>query len=121
MKQHITIEQLNELSEKGKERLQYWYAASKYPKTVKVKLPEGFTITTYKEELWKRKKLPLLSIGQMIEFLEEKHELRRSHWENTKFIKPSSTTQISWTHESSINSHDICDNLWESAKEELEK
>jgi len=53
MKQHITIDQLNELSEKGTSRLIHWVEDHGYANG-------GWT------------KAGLLSIGQMIEFLGEK-------------------------------------------------
>lgn len=67
MKQHITTEQLNELSEKGKGKLREW---------------------------WKPKvgDLPLLSIGQMIEFLDEqidKHNQKVDENDEGEYIEYS--------------------------------
>ena len=71
MKQHITPKQLNELSEKGRERLRKWayyegqrsrgcdlFTDGKYANTI-----QGSTNFDVD------KHYPLLSIGQMIEFL----------------------------------------------------
>lgn len=60
MKQHITIEQLNELSDKGKERLRKWVKDNGYYNESADKLSKkmGF-----------RSDGTLLSIGQMIELL----------------------------------------------------
>ena len=57
MKQHITTKQLDELSEKGKKKLRKWW---------KPKEEE------YIAHAWDGiQDLPLLSIGQMIEFLDD--------------------------------------------------
>ena len=58
MKLHINQEQLNELSEKGKQGLIEWWADKNF---------QGiYGDKTHRE---KTRTLPLLSIGQMIEFL----------------------------------------------------
>lgn len=83
MKQHVTIDQLNGLSEKGKQRLREWWR----PGQGDIVSVHGITMSTdlpsvdgkyHKEYGWytstssgTEKALPLLSIGQLIEFLEE--------------------------------------------------
>jgi hypothetical protein len=157
MKQHITIDQLNELSEKGKERLREWWKPevgdwfiTRYSSLYYIygrpddndedygepqlltrqetdsgyygwdlgdtfpneeSQESGYSYTGDQKargiEILKDA-LPLLSIGQMIEFLEEHKFLRKSHWENTD----SNATEVAWIH-------NICDNLWEAVKEVL--
>lgn len=100
MKQHITIEQLNELSLKGKRKL--------FERMLRTKNFEA-------NLLWVES--PLLTIGQMIEFLSDKHD-------NFTIGKISS-----WYIDLDISdgSHDVydvmelCDALWEAVKEELNK
>lgn len=70
MKQHITINDLNTLSEEGKKRLRaYWK-----PKEYDLYYSESYSgePIVYEERIgleYKGEQLPLLSIGQMIEFL----------------------------------------------------
>ena len=54
MKQTITVKQLNELSEKGKEKLEEWMRRKKYYIHARINL--------------------LMSIGQMIEFLDSEQD-----------------------------------------------
>lgn len=102
MKQHITIEQLNELSEKAKKKLgKKWVLqeGDKYGGYWTVDgLREGIMQMDDDGELcpqggvWL---LPLLSIGQMIEFL-------GNGW---------------WTKVNSLGEiNDLCDALWEAVK-----
>ncbi len=68
MKQHITPKQLNELSKKGVKRLFNWLTKKGYHDGLRFLLndeAEGMRVAL--------KKLPPLSIGQMIEFL-QKHK-----------------------------------------------
>jgi len=81
------------------------------------KLGENFPPLEYKDDevVLKRAEevgkdaLPLLSIGQMIEFLEEKHELEEDDFGQTCI--PNGEGKI----------NDICDSLWQAVKEILEK
>ena len=93
MKQHITPKQLNELSEKGKERLRKLAWDSPYEVT---------------EE--NKNGLPLLSIGQMIEFLREKTTI-------TIYME----TLIIGVNEAKIEYKELSDALWKACKEVLEK
>ena len=72
MKQHITTKQLEELSDKGIEKLQKWWVAKEGDKFRNV-LDEEYVVTkeTHAYMIGKKFKngYPLLSIGQMIEFL----------------------------------------------------
>ena len=100
MKQHITVEQLNQLSEKGKEKLREWWEKDIVEVDESKKQPEMICFG-YKD-------LPLLSIGQMIEFLIENNKL-----EGEEYGRPALPTY----------NHDwekyICDDLWEAVKEAL--
>ena len=67
MKQHITPEQLNELSDKSKDKLRKWWK----PEVGDINQDGHAYVVSHKSELFKKTKdLPLLSIGQMIEFLD---------------------------------------------------
>ncbi len=97
MKQRISAEQLNELSDKGKEKLRVWWKPKWHDifvwtdKAVKdkrlsvtkkdLKEPRNMLWTNYSEEspeLFRDRNdgniLPLLSIGQLIEFLDDKRD-----------------------------------------------
>ncbi|HEC65799.1 MAG TPA: hypothetical protein ENI23_10915 [bacterium] len=63
--------------------------------------------------------LPLLSIGQMIEFLDENKELTTEYIAKSGLLTPSnidSFKKISWKPNT-----ELCDSLWEAVKEVLEK
>lgn len=102
MKQNITIEQINELSEKGKERLITWLYAHDYEDQI-------FNIPTCGEEnCCMESVIEELSIGQMIEFLEE-----HNYWSIGKGVVPLSL--------SGNNIEKISDALWEAVKYILEE
>lgn len=110
MKQHITVEQLNELSKKGKGNLGHWFYQ-------KQDLSHG-----------EDPKNLLLSIGQMIEFLDEyfSKEKRdfdiRIHSAGTAWKYPGQRlvdlSIITYEIEDEV---ELCDALWEACKEVLEK
>lgn len=107
MKQHITIKQLNELSDKGKERLRKWWKpqfgdfAMENEGWHEITLGglQAFDLERQAEE--RRNCHPLLSIGQMIEFLTD-HDFKEQ-W--LMFSRPE----------------ELCDDLWEVVWEVLEK
>ena len=125
MKQHITVEQLNELSEKSKEKLWDWCLeigriGTEYKKEHKdCPSPHTGDCVTYV--------LPLLSIGQMIEFLDEHTNLRITKY----IITPNEIDkQDLWEIETRVSpvfkyndlytrSEKLCDALWEAVKEVL--
>lgn len=120
MKQNITIDQLNELSKKGKERLRRWwkpqYGDQYFPSLNFIDL-YGWCLDPKGEEKQlkhlKKKHYPLLSIGQMIEFLVENYptgDLAIEIYLGEMFIKATR-----------FDTKDICDALWEAVKEILEK
>jgi len=117
MKQHITIEQLNELDRKQRRKLELWCFTHGYFTRYNVpgeptRFSDTKTFTSYVIDPME------LSIGQMIEFLDEQERCDwvldgRSgyielHW------KDHSHTIIQWDKE-------LCDALWEAVKEVLEK
>lgn len=97
MKQNITIEQLNELSEKQRRNLdKYMSLKSESLYIVESLKKEGETTYTYRE--------PLLSIGQMIEFL----GLNTLHG-------------LMCEEQGGPIEGELCDALWNAVKEVLEK
>lgn len=92
MKQHITPEQSDELSIEAHRKLAEWRRKNGYSND--------------------RAELPLLTIGQMIEFLDEDNR-----WEMTEY-KPfkhgTGYKDIPWD-----NKQELCDALWEAVKEVL--
>lgn len=157
MKQHITTDQLNELSDKGEERLREWWRKNHNPGDMIYSFEEisdenryspihfymfpddhkdidtatiksgfygagGFrenevihSSIRFRNETW----IPLLSIGQMIEFLHDsKFYSSKSYIDN--FFNFNNTiecdkVQIGWYGE------ELCDALWEAVREVLEK
>ena len=108
MKQYITVEQLDELSEEGKEQLRKWWKPKQWDRKVSNDFDGPFLVRRdmetraevgYETKHW----LPLLSIGQMIEFLDDHEAL---------------ITIV--TNPSRGNKDRLCDNLWENVKEVLE-
>ena len=99
MKQQITDKQLNELSEKGAIKLREW-SHSKYANDDK-----DYPNWNNFDKENKYGLLPLLSIGQMIEFLDENRDLE---------IEAGFEKGILWW-----KSEELCDALWEDTKEAL--
>jgi len=109
MKQHITTEQLDfELNDKGKAKLRSWW---------KPKIGDLY--------IWhdgdKTPKYPLLSIGQMIEFLKEQgsfgmEEVEKSNGTNIKTIWELDSIN-EWIHIG--EKEELCDSLWEAVKDVL--
>lgn len=142
MKQHITPEQLNELSEKGRERLRAWWqpvegdlicvlkSNSAYEEKGEYFLFEdkdtncglfiNYTNETFYPGATSIKELvshlPLLSIGQMIEFLAD-HELPKFSFDGGNAVM--------WTgmdrrrKERFESAYTLCDLLWSAVKELL--
>jgi spore coat polysaccharide biosynthesis protein SpsF (cytidylyltransferase family) len=107
MKQHITSKDLNQLSEKGKEKLKMWYFNR-----------EGYMLTReqqevafkYEKEL-KRTYLPVesdINIGTMIEFLDDNTDLEAENNSREK--------EITWK-----KNEELADALWSACKEFLDE
>ena len=117
MKQHITVQDLNDLSEKGKERLREWwdkkYKHRDAPHSYQSEDP--YVGVEYGEQ-------PILSIGQMIEFLDKN---RKRDWaiyfgKNLAFVQSDNgVTLLGKTPEN--RKGDLCNGLWAAVKEVLEK
>ena len=144
MKQHITTKQLNELSEKGKKRLRKWWkpwAGDNFTITThsiwvsKICLFEEdgyiFHWLEYSEKSLGNMRfikekventLPLLSIGQLIEFLDEHSGEDIANY-SEKAVDVH-TVGEPWHHWFTIHwdqGQELCDALWEAVKETLEK
>jgi len=123
MKQYITREQLDELSEGGKERLLDWWQYSS----------GGFVVdylggcgdSDHCESIvssFADIEGNLLSIGQMIEFLFDNDYGPQIHSNDTAFywtVEPEKKLDC-WKKDKYENS-ELCDALWEAVKEILEK
>lgn len=107
MKQHITFSQLKELSNKAIDRLDIWYhdECEHVCHEVETDLP--------------RHPLPLLSIGQMIEFLDDANSVGYS--DEAGFIYLESTKEWGVTTSATYYKTELCDALWEAVKEILEE
>jgi hypothetical protein len=140
MKQHITVDQLNELSDKAKEKLRGWWKPEEFD-LVLVRMDSVKEnrhvdhIFTYSElsqvkkpEYIKKDNLPLPSIGQMIEFLDDHDFLHDGTFENgtiNKFEKFNSNLSgkgefIGWGVMYEDSKPELCDALWEAVKQVLE-
>ena len=121
MKQHITVEQFDELGNKQRQLLRDWwrprpgdhaYFEGRYKVMIEADTPFVGTSGV--------KYYPILSIGQMIEFLSDKgnnfwisYNRNPMLWSYTKGKTPHPEDQNTVP--------EICDALWEAVKEELEK
>ena len=129
MKQHITPKQLNELSEKGKKRLRKWW------KPIDGDLYARFSnnmiwpmLAHGVAKLKKENNLPLLSIGQMIEFLIVKNplavilidgDLYTEVAPNGAAIDDGLITDDD--SEKIFKKENTCNALWEAVKDVLDK
>lgn len=112
MKQHITIEQLNELSPKAKEKLRQWLGdPRKLATRENPNEEEKMILDNYLD-------LPLLSIGLMIEFLDE-HDY---NWHDDAFTDDGGVGDDNW-EEFWVRRKDreLCDALFEAVKQVLEE
>ena len=105
MKQNIKLEQFNELSEKGKKKLIKWRDDKRYFHFEADNISgEGYGSTIDD---------PLLSIGQLIEFLDENEAITKHGTVGKKGVIANGEV-IYWNGE-------LADELWEKCKEVLEK
>jgi hypothetical protein len=123
MKQRITIEQLNELTNEQKEKLRNWWWGSnpgmsdvyvvkhKYDDITRYEGPHLLAVrNNFSEDYHKGEAIPLLSIGQMFEFHKIYADSVGRIEEDLMFI--SSDIEI-W------RIVDLCDLLWEELKRVL--
>lgn len=126
MKQHITLKQLYEVNDSQRSVLRKWMIEREYPLTFSERSdnPNFLWSGTVSYEGW-----PLLSIGQMIEFLdEERTEERKNYWgvakideEDIWYIGEDGVDELSRASlDGKFESRDLCDALWEALKEVLE-
>lgn len=124
MKQRITIEQLNELTEEQMQQLREWWKPNRgdmffYPERNLVLLVEAASddgIESAGNLIKKLACLPLLSIGQMIEFLDPDG--------CTIFAFCNMIAAEPLVYEASVNGEqfygaNMCDALWEAVKQIL--
>lgn len=111
MKQHITPEQLNELSKEGKKKLRTWWK----PQVGDVYLSEDNTIEVIFccEDEIEEEVLPLLSIGQMIEYLDDSL--------TNDFVIDFVGLQLRYKNFWYPFKENLRDALWEATKEKLEQ
>ena len=132
MKQFITIDQLSELSDQAKQRLGEWIHRN--PSFVPLDLPlkdQSYQViwtepkTPNNKTYW----LPLLSIGQMIEFLDNhnSYEVLGEPYDGGFICKGYRGEHIRWEVTPSGKAfperyvaEELCDSLWEAVKEILE-
>lgn len=100
MKQHITKNQLDELNKKGKRRY--------YKFLRKIKDSPGGMMY---HDVIDGQLLPLLSIGQMIEFLGD----------DLAFVRFGDPIHLELGSGLGYGRKELCDALWEAVKEVLEK
>ena len=123
MKQHITIEQLNELSDKGKDRLREWWKPEMGDLVHDGDTRSVEPIMCCEDEVDKCIDLPLpiLSIGQMIEFLFDKDFGPIITSNDTAFywiVEPEK--KLDCWKKYSYEDSELCDALWEATKDILQ-
>lgn len=111
MKQHITGDQLNELSDKGNKELLKWEIKKRYAK-------QGIGLSPNHAGKYS---LTSLSIGQMIEFLLENKPFMRignltTEWDIYRGNGTDAGAELSRS-----GKLELCDALWEAVKSILEK
>lgn len=122
MKQHITYDQLYELSETGRENLRDWWKPQSGDLATS-KDNSGFIVYNFSLSAIKESDLPFLSIGQMIEFLDEHEDssINALCFDKGEFEWHLYTLKgIPGQSKPSIRSVELCDALWNAVKEKLE-
>lgn len=121
MKQHIEVTQSNELGDKAKERLRGWWR----PQVGDFWNDDGYercVDSDYKQGIYDN---PLLSIGQMIEFLDENKEefdviyKTRNEWGVGSYERDGYNGDFIYSFVEYCD--ELCDALWEAVKDTLEK
>lgn len=131
MKQHITKTQIEELTDEGRKSLKKWYYPKRqkgdlifYEHPISPSLKDKVLI--FGELPMQGDPTPLLSIGQMIEFLDEKAEINDFGYSRTDpywkiEITNRSIGRGSAGHIDITPNIELCDALFEAVKEVLEK
>lgn len=118
MKQHIDLQQLQELSPKAQERLREWALKKGY-----IPLQAGINLETLKlideSDLAVVSYLP--SIGRCIEFLLDNKKIHFGISSGYTYDKKACELgELMWWYEKKITGNDLCDSLWQVVKEVLE-
>lgn len=109
MKQRITVQQLNELSDKGREKLKMWVKEHDADVVAIRKNDQGELIKTHlRGEI-------LLSIGQMIELICDREYDTRTYFDAIAKVDNDSRLKAI------VPYHRLCDALWNLAKLSLER
>lgn len=129
MKQRITLEQLLKLSPKGKKNLYKWWKLHWSDVIYDMHNPKHGIwqyISNYTTEDDRAKRdglLPVLSIGQMMEFLDENYPLVNS--EDDVLMKPyyfkGGLGCVAIKYWDDMKKTNLCDCLWQVVKEVLER
>jgi hypothetical protein len=115
MKQHITIDDLNQLTDKQKEKLREWWKPRAGDKldsggivSADAELP---VVGIWVDDMWSRdnKSFPLLSIGQMISFLYS-HDYQFNINFDPNIYEEAKGIEFNYEY---VN---LCDALWEAVK-----
>lgn len=145
MKQHITVEQLNELGENGKESLRSWWkpeegdyfacycgccSSEGTEHLLHEDNDEGGWVGNNYSHRWNetKKPFPLLSIGEMIYFLRQwngdRDGLLIEGWETKNLGAEDDPWTVKPFYKRStleyFDGHELCDALWEAIKKCLE-
>lgn len=114
MKQHITPQQQEELSKKGMKHYDVWYREhyAPYAEDDVYVYEDDKGITQYQ--------FPPLSIGQMIEFLDEHASQFVLDYGTSEFGEGQKHWRLIFD-ENQYECDELCDALWEACKEVLEK
>lgn len=116
MKQHITAEQLNELSTVAKNNLDNWFARQPYQYTITAVQKIGKT--GFKNHT------PLLTIGQMIEFIQELSNNKTDYIDNYFDHQIHGNGRTGYDTDLSIGwsgTIELCDVLWKMVSQILNK
>lgn len=114
MKQHIDKQQLEQLSSNGRTKLDQWAISKDYIEWTN-QCNDHECNCAYTTD-------PLLSIGQMIEFLDEQDSCNEINIANDG--GRYSNEHYQWTVyscDSDTNKPELCDALWEACKQLLEE
>lgn len=122
MKRRITVEQLQELIPEQKQKLREWWkteVGDKYYQnkigtlTSSIGIDDAASMLSMK---FKRDKLPLLSIGQMIELLESKDQCLNIT-KRTDLNGWGYEIQLRQLKYCKFNTVELCDALWHAVKQ----
>jgi hypothetical protein len=121
MKQHITVAQFNELTKKGRDKLWNWWKPRNGDMFLDFEIGYGCLISEKPETFKKKQRFPLLTIGQMIEFLDEQDKILCIDYGSSYVSEMGQTNWRVIFDESQYEDDELCDALWEAVKEVLEK